>query len=455
MNNNVAIVFIQTDVLLSIENCITSYIEHNSIANNSVYCIHQIPIKNKINDITYHLVQPECYKYLEQIIPVSSYDYLLLLPNNYIINKAISPTEFLPYLKDNIYQLQLVKIPDSPDNLQYIINTPEFRYDSYKTIFNDLKPSISKDLVDYISYSKKNYNTTFKLVPSILKIKSAYLQHNIPIFYDTIYQRYYNNIFFKNNFISIAVDTFLEKNTTTLKKKNINHEATVVTAFIKVNNASKKHKYDYVECAKQTLSLPNPMIIYISKDLYEEVKKIRNDLGLLERTKFIILTIEDFYMYNQKNILDKCCMKNISPYNNSLYIMSVNSRYSYLEKAIQDNYFNTDYFAWVDFGISHIVAMDTIRSITYNNPLQVRIAWIARKTLEYNHKCLGGGIFVAHKDTMKILCKLHDIEFKYNLSLGHCINDDKTLFFIYLNYPELFDIYFSGYNCLYEKLFTN
>jgi hypothetical protein len=99
--------------------------------------------------------------------------------------------------------------------------------------------------------------------------------------------------------------------------------------------------------------------------------------------------------------------------------------------------------------------MDMIRPITYNNPLRVRIAWIARKNLSYNHKCLGGGIFVAHKDTMKILCKLHDIEFKYNLYLGHCVNDDKTLFFIYLNYPELFDIYFSGYNCLYERMFTD
>jgi len=452
--NNIAIVFIQTEKSLSIENCITSYINHNSIENFDVYCIHQSPIQNKIDKIMYSSIQPEYYKYIEQIIPLSSYKYLLLLPNQYIVDITIPVHEYIPYFKNNIYQLQFVNTSNSSTNLQYI-NTPEFRYDSYKQIFNNPTADTCNDVIDYLSYSEKNYNTIFKLVPSILNIQNLELQHNVPIFYNTIYQRYYNNKFFKNHFTSISLNISLVKNTSYINDIITDNEVTVVTAFIKVNNASKKHKYDYVECAKKPLSLPNPMVIYISEDLYEEVKKLRTDLGLIDRTKLIVLTVEDFYMYSEKILLDKCCMKNNSPYNNSLYIMSVNSRYSYLEKAIHHNYFNTDYYAWVDFGISHIVAMDTIRSITYHNPLRVRIAWIARKNLVYNHKCLGGGIFVAHKDTMKILCKLHDNEFKYNLSLGHCINDDKTLFFIYLNYPELFDIYFSGYNCLYEKFFTS
>ena len=452
--NNIAIVFIQTDRLLSIENCISSYIEHNSIENCDVYCIHQLPILNKIDGITYCSVQPEYYKYIEQVVPLGTYDYLLLLPNQYVVSITLPLTDYLPYLKNNIYQLQFLHTSNPSTNLQYIINTPEFRYDSYKQIFTNPRPDTSADLIDYLSYSEQNYNTIFKLVPSILNIQNPELQHNIPIFYNTIYQRYYNNIFFRNHFTSISVDIPLVKNTSYSEDTIIEHEVTVVTAFIKVNNASKKHKYDYVECAKKTLSLPNPMVIYISEDLYEEVKQFRTELGLIDCTQLIILTVENFYMYSEKNLLDQCCMKNNSPYNNSLYIMSVNSRYSYLEKAIQNNYFNTDYFAWVDFGISHIVTMDMIRPITYHNPLHVRIAWIARKNLAYNHKCLGGGIFVAHKDTMKILCKLHDIEFRYNLSLGHCINDDKTLFFIYLNHPELFDIYFSGYNCLYERMFS-
>ena len=452
--NKIAIVFIQTDKSLSIENCIHSFIEHNLVNNFDVYCIHQTPINKQIDKITYHFIKTE-YKFIEELIPINKYDYLLLLPNQYIIETKLSLTDYLPYLKNNICQLQFIHTSNPSKNLQYIINTPEFRYDSYKQIFNNPKPNINTDVFDYNSYSQYNYNGIFKLVPSILNIQNPQLKHSIPIFYNTIYQRYYNNIFFRNHFSSISVEIPIKINHSLSNFSSVDHEVTVVTGFIRVNNASKKHKYDYVECAKKTLSLPNPMVIYISEDLYEDVKKFRSELGLIDKTKLIILTVENLYMYNDKNLLDQCCAKNISPYNNSLYIMSVNSRYSYLEKAIANNYFKTDYYAWVDFGINHIVSMDIIRPITYNNPFKVRIAWIARKNLQYNHKCLGGGIFVAHKDTMKILCKLHDIEFRYNLSLGHCINDDKTLFFIFLNYPELFDIYFSGYNCLYEKMFTS
>lgn len=452
--NKIAIVFIQTDKSLSIENCIHSFIENNLVNNFDVYCIHQTPINKQIDKITYHFIKTE-YKFIEELISINKYDYLLLLPNQYIIETQLSLTDYLPYLKNNICQLQFIHTSNPSKNLQYIINTPEFRYDSYKQIFNNPKPNINTDVFDYNSFSQYNYNGIFKLVPSILNIQNPQLKHSIPIFYNTIYERYYNNIFFRNHFSSISVEIPIKINHSLSNFSSVDHEVTVVTGFIRVNNASKKHKYDYVECAKKTLSLPNPMVIYISEDLYEDVKKFRSELGLIDKTKLIILTVENLYMYNDKNLLDQCCAKNISPYNNSLYIMSVNSRYSYLEKAIANNYFKTDYYAWVDFGINHIVSMDIIRPITYNNPFKVRIAWIARKNLQYNHKCLGGGIFVAHKDTMKILCKLHDIEFRYNLSLGHCINDDKTLFFIFLNYPELFDIYFSGYNCLYEKMFTS
>jgi hypothetical protein len=452
--DKIAVVFIQTEKSLSIENCITSFIENNPIHKNNYYCIHQTPIKNKINNITYYLIDSESYKFIEQFISIGNYDYLLLLPNQYIIETQLNLTDYLPYLNNNIYQLQFLHTRNPSANLQYIINTPEFRYDSYKQIFNNPRPDTSTDVIDYNSYSQHRYNSIFKLVPSILNVKHIELKRNIPIFSNTIYQRYYNNVFFRNHLSSVSIEIPIEKNECLSNVLTVEKEVTVVTGFIKVNNASKKHKYDYVECAKKTLSLPNPMVIYISEDLYEDVKKFRTELGLIDKTRLIVLTVEDFYMYKEKSILDKCCAKNNSPYNNSLYIMSVNSRYSYMEKAIENNYFNTDYFAWVDFGISHIVEMNNIRPITYHNPLKVRIAWIARKNLQYNHKCLGGGIFVAHKDTMKILCKLHDIEFKYNLSLGHCVNDDKTLFFIFLNNPELFDIYFSGYNCLYDKIFT-
>ena len=50
------------------------------------------------------------------------------------------------------------------------------------------------------------------------------------------------------------------------------------------------------------------------------------------------------------------------------------------------------------------------------------------------------------------LIKLHDIEFQNLMKLGYCINDDKMVFLIFEKYPQLFDMYVSGYKCLLTKI---
>ena len=74
--------------------------------------------------------------------------------------------------------------------------------------------------------------------------------------------------------------------------------------------------------------------------------------------------------------------------------MSVNSRY---------NYFNTNFFAWINFSASHIVNIPINLKFCYDNKYQIRIAWISRinnKSFVYNHKVLGGGFFMGYYKTM-------------------------------------------------------
>jgi len=127
-----------------------------------------------------------------------------------------------------------------------------------------------------------------------------------------------------------------------------------------------------------------------------------------------------------------------------------------MKRSIENNYFNTDYFAWIDFGISHIVEMNNIKNVTYNNENKIRIAWIARyrnqtKSFAWNHIAMGGGFFMGHKLAMLEYVKLHDIEFKTMLDFGHCVNDDRLVYFMFEKYPELFDFYFSSYSHMLLK----
>ena len=123
--------------------------------------------------------------------------------------------------------------------------------------------------------------------------------------------------------------------------------------------------------------------------------------------------------------------------------------------AIQNNYFNTDYFCWVDFGASHIVTIPENIKLVPKSHETIRISWIARFKSDkfiFNHEALGGGVFFGHKEIMKEFIKLHNIEFEKLLNDNYCINDDKLLFLLFEKYPYLFDVFFSGYSNIMIKM---
>lgn len=470
---NICYLFVELYDFPSIENTISEYLKYN-IVNNNCYCLYNKNQSSTNNNIKYYKLNDEL-KYVQDYINLDKYDYLCLLTNQFEINQQLMVEKYVSLLTSNIKQLILTKCKYNKkntennleipiiDNYNQIVNDPKFRFNYIKEVFNTIPILSAKNCniqIDYNSYVTGNYFSYFQFLPSVIKIDNNVLK-SIPIILTSngnINLRHYNNVYINNNWISGYYDIGLNynKEIKTIKnitdKQTLSNDMTIVTGYIKVGGGGKKHKYDYIEKAKYTLSLPNNMVVFVSKEMEHHVIEIRQQHNLMDKTRIVILDVSDLYMYDKKEYIDKCCYKNKVPYNNSLYIMAVNSRYSYLEQAIKLNYFKTNYFGWVDFGLGHIAYMDNIFPLYYNNPNKVKISWIARKNLEYNHKVLGGGIYLAHKLTMLELCRLHDLEFKLNLEQGHCINDDKTLFLIYLKYPELFDIYFSGYNLMYNKM---
>ena len=237
---------------------------------------------------------------------------------------------------------------------------------------------------------------------------------------------------------------------------------TIVTGYlnIKIKRPAKSNTinqtYDYIEKSRGTLQIPQYMVIYCSEELIDDVHKIREEAGLLNKTKIIKITLEDnLYMADKLDKIRENVAKNIPPYDIPEYILAVNSRYDYIQNAIENNYFNTDYFAWVDFSASHIVNIPPNKIIEPKSHDKVRIGWIARHSnnqFVYNHHCLGGGIFSGHKEIMMELIKLHHSEFVKLTEMGYNINDDKLLFIIMEQNPYLFDTFFSDYKNLFIRL---
>lgn len=321
----------------------------------------------------------------------------------------------------------------------------------------------------HVSYLHWRYFT-----PSLISIAKLQLllDNSCPLIqiphFEYIYSIHATNLGFKSGYIRPKEELILFRSPSVRTPIN-SLNTTIVTAFIELDiTRPPKRKtavYNYMDKCAPTLSIPQPMIIYVSESIISSVYNFRDQLGLTDLTQIIKVSQNDLYQLCNLAKIEENVQKNNPPYNIAKYILAVNTRYILLKQSIECNTFNTEYFAWVDFSAGHVVNIPKGTTINYTNPERVRISaigrvseWVGQPSIKevnrfaYDHKCCGGGVFVAHKIPMLELIKRHNEEFERLMYAGFCINDDKLLFIIFTKYPYMFDIFVSGYKSIISKL---
>lgn len=400
---------------------------------------------------------------------LKNYKYTIYINDNYEFTKKFYIEDYIKILNvNNFHQIYFCenysKYKKNDNNLifteykKYNFKTVKHLESSLTTLENSSKLNFknkNKTGIDYEEYiDNDNFNwPNFKLLPSIIKnevfikLKKQKLSMN---YFDRKFAEEYTKYYKSCSLSNVICSKLINK-----EIKGDPNNMTIVTGFINIQHDGKKiktecfkkHKYSYEEKSIPTFKLKQKMVIYIPKNFYDHVYKIRESIGFLDKTKIILIKDEFLYMKKHIDKIKENCKKNINTYKNPYYISAVSTRYNFLRNAIENNYFNTDYFTWVDFGVSHSANLNDNTLLHYNK-MKLRISWIARykkNNFIYNHYVLGGGIYGGHKKIIKLICELHDKIFLDNTELGYNCNDDKTLWFIFEQYPELFDIYFSGY----------
>ena len=384
---------------------------------------------------------------------IQQYDFIVLLDENILFDQQ-KIIESIEFMNQNNYD-QLLFNNSQPTSLEIM------KYDYYKRIIksNRIFKNLTKEDI-----KQKNHPNNYK--PFQCTLQSSIIRTKNFILPDFFLKRnsHIENLYWAkllNNGFKIFNDNSKEnyiKISDSVEKNNL----TIITGYlnIRIKRPAKSNTinqtYDYIEKSRGTLQIPQSMVIYCSEELINDVHKIREEAGLLNKTKIIKITLENnLYMADKLDKIRKNVAKNNPPYDIPEYILAVNSRYGYIQNAIENNYFNTDYFAWVDFSASHIVNIPSNKIIEPPSHDKVRIGWIARHSnnqFVYNHHCLGGGIFSGHKEIMMELIKLHHKEFVKLMEMGYNINDDKLLFIIMEQNPYLFDTFFSDYKNLFIRL---
>ncbi len=247
------------------------------------------------------------------------------------------------------------------------------------------------------------------------------------------------------------------------------NDITIVTAFFDIGRGDwtpSKGLPHYLQRTTQTYldrfshmaKLENPMVVYTSKELAEEVKFLRQGRTTDILTIDFAESFKELKSEVQRVQSDKKYQDKIDPmqvrnpeYWSADYVVVNALKSSFVTRALQCNLINTDLVAWLDFGYCRDAS--TTNGVTnwqypFNkdkihlfNIKDWKEGTFIEQVIAKNDVHMTGPCIVAGKDMWPLLEGLvhHSIN---ELLKNDLIDDDQTLLLMsYLSKPEIFELH--------------
>jgi hypothetical protein len=227
---------------------------------------------------------------------------------------------------------------------------------------------------------------------------------------------------------------------------------TCVSCFFEIKN---KHGDKFYEWFENTLKINCPYIIFGNKSSLEKIKKYRDGLP----THYVEIEISDFCTFKYYNNIQTHPLHCPSKELNLIW----NEKLFFIEKAKNLNIYNSDYFAWIDSGIStyrnikpphqpfpHIDKLSLLSNNRFNftsseNPF-------FKYQEGYYHFI--SGTYILHKDFISEFITVYIKYCDKYLSLNDWIYTDQVLLTqIYKDNKDLFKQIGHGYGAIMKLLY--
>jgi len=240
--------------------------------------------------------------------------------------------------------------------------------------------------------------------------------------------------------------------------------STVITALYDIgrekNGDGRTIEY-YLKIFAKTLKLNVPIVVYTEQKFLNFVLENKTD-----NVNVIVKPLSEipYYQYNDKIIKilnnseykSKIVDPNRIECNLSLYNVIQYSKFEWLTEAIQQNYFDTDYYFWMDAGCSRFFddvnlktkwpanysLLDKTKFNIQGNRNTLYYPFSDIETYIWDSNCmLVGTLFGGSKEICKTMASIIKKEFEYYLDRGIVNNEQILLAVLYKKYPDLFNIY--------------
>jgi hypothetical protein len=243
---------------------------------------------------------------------------------------------------------------------------------------------------------------------------------------------------------------------------------TAITALYDIERETKgdgRSISEYLDWFKETLKLNINLVIYTEK----KFESFINENRINNKTKLIIKPLNEipYYKYktNIENIIYSKEYKHKMMANDRvecvlpLYNIIQYSKFDWIQECIDNKYFDTDYYFWMDAGISRffdgidlqnwpnnysLLQVEKINIQGNINTLLFNKNWPGDDQYIWNcNTMLCGGLFGGGKPIMTKLSHLVKNKFEYYLN-NLCINNEQIILgILWKNNPNLFNIHFN------------
>lgn len=246
------------------------------------------------------------------------------------------------------------------------------------------------------------------------------------------------------------------------------HKTTAVTMYfdltkVKDGNGQVRNSSVYMEHGKATLSLAFPMVIFCDETTQPLIKAIRLAAVPDESLSTYIvknITDYDFYKENIDIVLEnrKGLAHYVNSRNTASYCITTTFKITALQIAKQLNPYQSDFYAWVDFGASHIVRnfAEYMPKILENPRPRITMCYIhyrgahelqsMKAYFREGGPCgLAAGCFTVEATHMNRFYNGIQSIFHEMLLNGVGHSEEGSMVYFYHRYPELCTLYYGDY----------
>lgn len=238
----------------------------------------------------------------------------------------------------------------------------------------------------------------------------------------------------------------------------------IVSCFININDGMAKSKQFYYEKGKFLFSINANIIFFTDRENYEFLYNLRKELGYINKTKFILISLEEFPYYSYLNkITDN--RKNNPWYgswnrNTPKYFILVASKLEMLKRSVDSNPFGSTHFIWIDFGIHYL---KHVKSGMIENIIKTKRDKFSMCYIEYQPKNFikdysnfyqmgqrgtAGGVLSGNIEHIRLVYNIYDPKVREVIEKGYGHGEEQIIVELEKDRPDLFDFYYGTYDSI-------